>query len=456
MAPDLTEPVEESPWKKLQALTEAEDATSLDDYVNELDPTERLRAFSRLDEEEQARLVQLVSPENAADLIEDLPDAHAAALLEMLDVGQAADIVEELDSEEGADLLADLDREDADAILEQMVPEAAGKVRQLISYPDDVAGGLMGTEDYACPAAATVADFLDGFRVNRAERGYLPQRLVLIDADERLVGGVEIAAILLAERSTPLSTLAEPMVPVLHSADLDELEDYFDKYETLGAPVVDDDGRLVGRLRRRAVYEALSDRAQEAQLKSQGIVGGEELRSMPIRTRSGRRLSWLSINIVLNIMAASIIAFFQDTLSALIALAVFLPIVSDMSGCSGNQAVAVSMRELTLGIVRPRDVFRVWWQEVSVGLMNGAALGVLLGIVAYLWKGNALLGLVVGAALGINTIVAVSIGGTVPLVLKGLRTDPAVASGPVLTTITDMCGFFLVLGLATLALPWLT
>ena len=127
-----------------------------------------------------------------------------------------------------------------------------------------------------------------------------------------------------------------------------------------------------------------------------------------------------------------------------------------MSGCSGNQAIAVTMRELTLGIIKPRDALRVWWQEVSVGLMNGIALGLLLGLTAYLWQGNALLGAVVGVALALNTIVAVSIGGTVPLLLKGIRADPALASGPVLTTITDMCGFFLVLGLATLALPWIS
>jgi magnesium transporter len=176
---------------------------------------------------------------------------------------------------------------------------------------------------------------------------------------------------------------------------------------------------------------------------------------MSLTTRSRRRLSWLSINILLNIAAASVIAYFQDTLSAVVALAVFLPIVSDMSGCSGNQAVAVSMRELSLAIVQPRDLLRVWLKEAAVGLMNGAALGVLLGLVAYLWLGNVLLGVIVGIALGFNTLIAVSIGGTVPLLLKGLRIDPAVASGPVLTTVTDMCGFLLVLGLATLALPWL-
>jgi magnesium transporter len=174
-----------------------------------------------------------------------------------------------------------------------------------------------------------------------------------------------------------------------------------------------------------------------------------------VLTRARRRLSWLSLNIVLNIMAASVIALYFDTLSAAIALAVFLPIVSDMSGCSGNQAVAVSMRELSLGIVKPFEFVRVWIQEIKVGVLNGIALGILLGVVAWLWKDNYWLGLVVGAALAINTLVAVSLGGTVPLVLKRIGVDPAVASGPILTTVTDMCGFFLVLSLATLVLPQL-
>jgi magnesium transporter len=169
--------------------------------------------------------------------------------------------------------------------------------------------------------------------------------------------------------------------------------------------------------------------------------------------RSRRRLAWLSINILLNIIAASVIAAYEDTLTAVIALAVFLPIVSDMSGCSGNQAVAVSMRELTLGAAVPKDVFRVWAKEVSVGLMNGLALGTLLGLAAWAWKGNPVLGVVVGVALAVNTVVAVSIGGTVPLVLKRFKLDPAVASGPLLTTATDMCGFFLLLSLASLVLP---
>jgi magnesium transporter len=443
------------PWTRMRELTAARDADRLLAYVRELEPAETVRAMLRLAADEQQELLQLLEPGHAADIIEDLPHDYAAELIEMLTVDRAADIVEELTSDHGADLLSELDVQDAEAILEEMVPESATRVRKLISYPEDVAGGLMGTEHYAYPATARISDLLDDLQRRRGELGYLPQRILLLDPAQRLVGAVEIADVLLGGPEARLVELSEPVVSVPVDAPLYDLEAYFDRYETLGAPVVNANGQLVGRLRRRALFDALAERAQEDQLKSQGIVGGEELRTMPFVKRSRRRLSWLSINILLNIVAASVIALYQDTVSAVIALAVFLPIVSDMSGCSGNQAVAVSMRELTLGIVQPRDVFRVWWQEAVVGIVNGIALGSLLALAAYLWQGSAVLGIVVGLALCINTLVAVSIGGTVPLLLKRWRADPAVASGPVLTTVTDMCGFFLVLGLATLALPWL-
>jgi magnesium transporter len=187
-------------------------------------------------------------------------------------------------------------------------------------------------------------------------------------------------------------------------------------------------------------------------LETQGIVGGEELRTMPVFLRSRRRLSWLSVNILLNIMAASIIAFYQDVLTEVIALAVFLPIISDMSGCSGNQAVAVSLRELSLGVIKPFEMLRVWIQEVSVGVINGLVLGALIGAAAWMWQGNIYLGLVVGGALAINTVVAVSLGGTIPLFLKRMKVDPALASGPILTTVTDMFGFFLALTFAGMML----
>jgi magnesium transporter len=243
-------------------------------------------------------------------------------------------------------------------------------------------------------------------------------------------------------------------IAVQPTATMRELEDLFDDHPFLGIPVVDPMGVLIGVVSRAALADAMLERTESESLKLQGVIG-DEVRSMPFVLRSRRRLSWLSANIVLNIIAASVISAYEETLAAVIAIAVFLPMVSDMSGCSGNQAVAVSLRELALGIVRPADLMWVWLKEISVGVVNGIVLGFLIGIVAWLWKGNPYLGVVIGAALALNTMIAVSIGGLVPLVLKRFGTDPAVASGPLLTTVTDMAGFFLVLSLATLMMPLL-
>jgi magnesium transporter len=246
--------------------------------------------------------------------------------------------------------------------------------------------------------------------------------------------------------------MIEDPISVRDTAKLDELVDLFESHQFLGVPVVDEAGTLKGVIHREAVQYAENRALESDYLKSQGIVGGEELRTMPLWTRSRRRLSWLSVNILLNIGAAAVIAYFQDTLQAVIALAVFLPIISDMSGCSGNQAVAVSMRELSLGVSKPADIFRVLAKEAALGAINGVALGMLIGLVAGLWQGNLWLALVVGVAMGLNTVIAVCIGGSVPLLLKGIGKDPALASGPILTTVTDMAGFFLVLTFAAAVL----
>jgi magnesium transporter len=223
----------------------------------------------------------------------------------------------------------------------------------------------------------------------------------------------------------------------------------FQQKKFFGFPVVDEAGRLLGVLPRDAVRRETAEEQADMFLQASGIVNGEEIRSMPLLERCFKRLAWLGPNIGLNLVAASVIAANEATLREVIALAVFLPIVSDMSGCSGNQAVAVSIRELTLGILRPKDYWRVVLKEGAVGVINGFVLGCVLGTIATLWKGNITLGLVVASALMLNTILSVLLGGMVPLFLKRMKVDPALASGPILTTCTDMCGFFLVLSLAS-------
>ena len=444
-------------WTQLRELLEAETPQGdIEQFLDTLPASEVLPAVFHLTTDEQRKLLGAISAERAAHIVEELPEGFAADLMERMPVADVAPIVGEMASDDRVDLMGELSGLDAAAILEQLDVEDADEIRRLSSYAPDTAGGLMMTEFASFPMSASIRDVLATLTDSEAEYEFLTVHYVYVVVKRhKLKGVIRIRDLIFTDWDQTIGSIAAPATTVGADATLDELEDFFEEHDFAAVPVVDERQNLLGIVRRRAVLEAVAEQSEADRLKAAGIVGGDELRSMPLALRSRRRLSWLSVNILLNIVAASVIAFYEDTLSALIALAVFLPIVSDMSGCSGNQAVAVSMRELTLGAASPRDVVRVWGKEVSVGLLNGLALGTLLGIAAWAWKGNAVLGLVVGLALAINTIVAVSIGGTVPLVLKRFGVDPAVASGPLLTTITDMCGFFLVLSLASAAMPYL-
>ncbi len=446
--------VSDRPWEELSRLAEQGDAERLEEFLSELSTTDQALALSRLDEIHRVQVLEGLDAEDAADLIAALPEVQAAEAIASLEPDTAAAIVHELPSDEQADVLGDLSDQQAAAILDVLPDTEADAARQLAAYEDDVAGGMMVLEMLRFTPDMTVADVIAELNSNAEIYSDFDVRYAYVcEHDGSLVGVLPMQNLLFVKRGSKLADLmiTDP-ISVLDTTPLDDLIELFDAHHFLGVPVVDHDGRLKGVLHREAVNYEETRAAESDYLKSQGIVGGEELRSMPLWLRARRRLSWLSINILLNIGAAAVIAYFQETLQAVIALAVFLPIISDMSGCSGNQAVAVSMRELSLGLVRPSEVFRVWWKEVSVGLINGAVLGLLVAICAVIFDGNGYLGLVVGVALFANTIVAVSIGGVVPLVLKRFGFDPAVASGPLLTTVTDMCGFFFVLGLATLLL----
>ncbi len=408
------------------------------------------RTVSRLPLDLQAHMLELLEPEEAARLVGLFEDEQAAEILERLPAEGAAAIISELPSNDGADLLSELEPARAETILGVMDPATAAGVRALARYDAHVAGGLMITEVLAYDERTTVGEVVADLRAHAdTYSDFSIQYIYVVGPSRELVGVLKLRDLLLSRPDTGLRRvmIADP-ITVDHLADLNEIRDLFDRYPFLGLPVVKN-GTLLGLVRRAAVEEALKQRNAQHFRLVQGIVGGEELRTMPLVRRSTRRLSWLSVNIGLNVIAAGVIVLFEDTLSRVIALAAFLPIISDMSGCSGNQAVAVSMRELALGLVEPREVGRVWLKEVTVGLVNGVVLGSLLGVVAWLWRGNGYLGLVVGGALALNTVVAVSIGGSIPLVLKRLGFDPALASGPILTTVTDMCGFLFALGFAT-------
>jgi magnesium transporter len=378
------------PWENIKEVLATDDAEQLKNFLKDLSPAETARGISRLTPQEQRKLLILLAPEDAADVIEEVSDAQAVDLIEDLPAESAAAIVDEIPSDKQADLLGELDWEDAEAILREMSPEESEDVRKLLTFDPETAGGLMITEYLAYEQNLRVSVVLGDLQTHREKYvDYHVQYLYVQDKKGRLAGVLRMHDLLFTLSDAFLHTfmIREPL-KVNTDTTIGHLRQFFDEHKLFGVPVVDSDDRLVGVVLAEAVEEASRKKADRQFLGLSGIVGGEEFRSMPLLVRSGRRFSWLSINIVLNVIAASIIAYYQDTLVAAIALAVFLPMISDMSGCSGNQAVAVSMRELTLGLIRKNELLRVIGKEVALGAINGLALGILLGSVAMLWKGN--------------------------------------------------------------------
>ncbi len=452
--PETEMAMTERPWETMIGLARQASRERLEEYVDSLSAADTAWAMEHLDGDERREVLAAMTPRAAAELIEEVPDAQSAELIEALETAEAAAILNVLPSDDQADLIAELEDPRAEAVLAAMDPEEARDARLLGQYAPDVAGGIMVTEFLAFTEDRTIGQVLEELRRNAARYSdYEVQYVYVTSAAGELVGVLRLRDLVLAEagRRVTQVMLSRPL-SVTVDTPLESLAEFFKDHAFFGVPVVAEDGRLVGIVKRSATREAMSDQEVGDHLKAVGIVGGEELRSMATLTRSRRRLSWLSVNILLNIAAASVIALYQDTLAQVIALAVFLPIISDMSGCSGNQAVAVSMRELSLGVVKPFEVLHVAAKESSVGILNGLVLGALIALAGLLYTGNPYLGAVVGAALAINTVVAVLIGGTVPLLLRRRGLDPALASGPILTTVTDMCGFFLTLSLASLLL----
>ena len=470
---DQQAPADESLDAAIQRLREVvanADPEAAHEYFRSLSPGELPRLLSRLEEKDQHDFLNVLAPDDAADVVEALPELQAAQLLSAMPPSQAAQIFDQIQSDEQADLLEQIPEEYSEAILDELPEEEAASIRFLANYDRECAGGLMNTEYLAYRDSLTVDDVLGDLR-RFAENyaNYNVQYIYVVssapnsddpeqqgDSEGKLVGVLPLRELVLAPKGRAVSKLMiHDPVSVRDDVELNSLRHIFDTRPLFGLPVVDEKDYLLGVVRRSDVEQAGAEQASRTFLQFAGIMGGEELRSQPLSKRCASRLSWLSINILLNILAASVISLYEDILSAVITLAVFLPMVSDMSGCSGNQAVAVSTRELVLGVIRPGDWWHVFRKECSLGLINGAMLGLLIAIVAFVWKGSPVLGLVVGAALATNTLVAVCLGSLIPLALKGLKFDPALASGPILTTCTDMCGFFLVLSFAQIMMPYL-
>lgn len=432
-------------------------------YFQEVKPQEAKEILQEMRTEDAVQLIQELPahlrddvianlhPKQAADILEDLPSDIAAAAVMEMDPKVASAIVQEMRSDDEADLLQEVSPEHAEQILQYLEKDDAERTRELLAYDEDTAGGLMQKEYIALPHGLTAREVVDLLRERAEEYAEYPASyLYVIDEQGRLDGVISLRALLLCKGNIKISSIMSTdvrSVPV--SMPGEEIVKIFRRTHYFAIPVVSLEGTLLGIVTQDDALRYAEEDADEELLRFAGIMGGEDIRETPVLLRSWKRLVWLTITLGLNFLAVSIISFYESTLQAIVTLAVFMPIISDMGGCSGNQSVAVSIQAMSMDRIRPRDFLRVLWTEIPIGLINGFVLGSFIALIAWLWKGNAPLGLVLGLALWVNSVVSVSVGSVIPLFLRYFNFDPAIASSLLLTKFTDMCGFFLVLTLAT-------
>ena len=349
-------------WEQIAQIIDSGNAEHLEGFLQLIPPGEVSYTLVRLDEPHRTHLLEMVRPELAADLMEHFADEQAADLIEELPAAAAAAIVDEMDSDDQADLLGELNKDDAAAILDQMDPEDAADAQALVAYEAESAGGLMETEYLVFADTSHIEDVIADLRQHVEEyAGYDVRYIYVTDMTDTLLGVVRMRDLLLGRGDQSLTSIMVRKPVKVHTDDsLDDLADLFDHYAFTAMPVVDGEERLLGVIQESAVAEALGEAAEEALLKASGIITGEEFRSMPILRRAARRLAYLVPITGLLLISVLVIAVFEKSvLTKFPAIAIFLPLVAGLCGSAGNQAVAVSLREMAMGLVKPADAWLV-------------------------------------------------------------------------------------------------
>jgi len=424
-------------------------ARKLGEEFCRLYPLEAAAELERLPVQELASFLTTSPTRNAARVLSCLSPDTAAHAISGMELAAAAKIVEALDLSAAARLVARLPAGPRDELLGCLKAADAAELKQLISYPPHTAAAVMDPDVLALNPAMTVADALKRLRVLRDKRIH---RIYLIDPDSRLLGSVSIRDLALAEPATPLGQLhVLPPSGVQAMATHEEVVQILNRTGVASLAVVDLDGRLLGVLRQDALVDATRADAT-ADIQSMVGAGKEERALSKVSLAVRKRLPWLQINLATAFLAASVVGLFEQTIARYTALAVLLPVVAGQSGNTGAQALAVTMRGLALREIRTRQWLRVCFKETKVAAVNGVAVAITTSLGVLVWSRSLGLALVIGSSMVIAMVAAGLSGAAVPMVLTALRQDPAQSSSIILTTITDVVGFFSFLGIATLLL----
>jgi magnesium transporter len=397
---------------------------------------------------EIVQLLQKQSPERGARIMGRISTALATAALQQLKPDSANRILGVMDPVRAALLLSSLGPESREIQLDKLDVELAREFRDLMSYPEACAGRLMQPAPPSIPASLTVRQVL-----NRLRRLSPRETAVLVVTDDsgKLLGLVDLVDVVHADPGARLESLLQVTPPVRVDAltSREEIIDLFSRYRLRLLPVVDLEGRLLGVIRQSAVIQAAQEEAATDMQAMVGVSRDERALSSPL-VAMRKRLPWLNINLLTAFLAASVVGLFEDTIAQFTALAILLPVVAGQSGNTGAQALAVIMRGLALREIRVRHWRQVLLKEVLAGALNGVAIAAVTGLGVLIWSKSTGLALVIGAAMVISMALAGLSGALIPLVLIRLGQDPAQSASIILTTVTDVVGFFSFLGLATL------
>ncbi len=459
-APHLADPVIETQLdeddhlkrefvRDVLAAVEAGDDSGARTLVAPLHPADIADLIEQAPADDRPELVRALSDLIDADVIAEMNDYVREELIDSLAPEQVADIAAELDTDDAVAIIEDMEEDDQRAVLRALAPDDRAAIEEALSYPEESAGRLMQRELIAVPEHWTVGQVIDYLRENHDLTTDFWEVFV-VDPQHHPVGTCQLSWVLRTPRSVSMTDVMkreQTLIPV--EMDQEEVALRFQKYGLISAAVVDPSGRLVGMITVDDVVHIIQEEASEDILKLSGA--GEGDINEPILLTVRTRLTWLVVNLGTAIIAASVVGLFQGEIAKFALLAVLMPIVSGMGGNAGTQTLAVVVRAIATNELTSSNTLRMIRRELWIALTNGVSLGLLIGSAVALLYGNPTLGLVMGAAMVINNLVAGLAGIMVPVTLDRMDVDPAVSSAVFVTMMTDVMGFFSFLGLATLA-----
>ena len=424
-----------------------QDKQSLITLLNEYHPADIADLFEQINPNSRSALMELWGKEMDGEVFAEMDEGLSGELIEEMSDEVVSLVLKDLETDDVVDLLEDLEKGEQNRLID--VLDASGQIAVLnsLKYPEGTAGRLMARELVMAPTHWNVGQTIDNLRKSKN----LPSQfydVVVVDPMSKPIGKVTLSTLLRARRSTPLIDLVDEefrTIPVSQSQE--DVAYAFNQYNMVSAPVVDDENRLVGVITMDDAMEVLGDEADE-DIKLLGGVGDESLTDTILVT-ARQRFPWLGINLLTSILASIVIAQFSSTIEAIVALAVLMPIVASMGGNAGTQTLTVAVRALATKDLTSANAWRVIRREALVGLLNGLVFAIIIGLIGYYWYGFAMLGAVLAMAMILNLLMAGLAGILVPLMLDKFKMDPALGSSALVTTVTDIIGFFAFLGLAS-------